>query len=117
MMRPATGEHFASGQETSADRRTAWWAREAFRNPTNYRNSQLSGKLTGNSSASRSSKAIFLLKMTNNHSHLRGIFPLRQTGNFSVASGKHFLETGAFLTLEVLFREFTKLVGNGTKKP
>jgi hypothetical protein len=34
-MRPATGEHFASGQETSADRRTAWWAREAFRNPTN----------------------------------------------------------------------------------
>ena len=26
--RPATGEHFASGQETSADRRTAWWARE-----------------------------------------------------------------------------------------
>jgi len=59
----------------------------------------------------------FLLKMTNNHSHLRGIFPLRQTGNFSVASGKHFLETGAFLTLEVLFREFTKLVGNGTKKP
>ena len=38
-------------------------------------------------------------------------------GIFSVLSGKHFLETGAFLTLEVLFREFTKLVGNGTKKP
>ena len=35
MMRPATGEHFASGQETSADRRTAWWAREGFRNLTN----------------------------------------------------------------------------------
>jgi hypothetical protein len=95
----------------------SWWRTQSLSNLSLHPNSLVSGKLTGNSSVSRSSKAIFgskRPKITVIYGHIP--FAPKQ-GIFSVASGKHLLETGAFLTLEVFFREFTKLIGNGTKKP
>jgi hypothetical protein len=42
--------------------KNGWWRTQSLSNLSLHRNSQLSGKLTGNSSASRSSKAIFCSK-------------------------------------------------------